>query len=177
VELVRPVVVLCPPLDDEPMPMWRGPLADVLAADGLPVIAPDVAPVPDPDPRVQLAGWVAGQAIAIGAGPRGPLLLVAQGAAGRGLPALGLAQRAARHAVVGYVLVDGPAPDAGRSGQDWPDAPVTLVRTGAGAWPDDAAARLRGWSVVHADPVDLVADLARRWPEPGLDPAGPDQGP
>jgi hypothetical protein len=177
VELVRPVVVLCPPLDDRAAPAWREPLLGALAAADLPVIAPPAAPVLDADPRVLLAGWVAGQSIAIAAGTPGPLLLVAAGSAGRGLPALGMAQRAARHTVVGYVLVDGAPPDAGRSGQDWPDAPVTLVHTPGSGAPAGAAARLRGWAVVGADPVALVPELVRRWPEPLPAGPGPDRAP
>jgi hypothetical protein len=173
-ELVRPVVLLCPPLDDEPAPPWRAPLLAALAADGTPVIAPPSPDAIEADARIRLAAWVAGQAIAVtAAGVPGPLLLVAAGSACRGLPALGMAQRAARHAVVGYVLIDGAAPDPGRSGQDWPDAPVTVVRSPGSTTPLDSAARLRGWESVQADPADLVPDLVRRWPEPLPDPMHP----
>jgi hypothetical protein len=178
VELVRPVVVLCPPLELQPLPAWHDPLLAALAGAGLPVIAPAPAPVIDADPRVHLAGWVANQSIAIAAaGTPGPLLLVAAGSAGRGLPALGMAQRASRHAVVGYVLVDGAAPDAGRSGQDWPDAPVTLVHTPGSVQQANATARLRGWAELHADPVTLVPELVRRWPEPLPGRPEPDRAP
>jgi hypothetical protein len=166
-ELLRPVVVLCPALGDQPQPPWREPMAAALRAAGLSVIVPaGPAGVVEPDQRTRLAGWVADQAIAIGAArPGGPLLLVASGDACAALPALGMAQRAARHAVVGYVLVDGTAPPAGRSGQDWPDAPVTVVRSPGAPVGDDHTARLRGWAVRGGDPVALVVELARRWPE------------
>ena len=80
------------------------------------------------------------------AGLARPLLLVVGGAASRGLPALGLSQRASRHNVVGYVIVDAEIPHAGRSCYDWPDAPVLYVRT-PGAEPQGGAlAALRGWT-------------------------------
>ncbi|MCU0300199.1 MAG: hypothetical protein MUF35_01165 [Candidatus Nanopelagicales bacterium] len=175
-ELLSPAVVLCPPLGEDP-PAWRDALAAALRAASLPTIVPLAGPVPpEPDARTRLAGWVADQAITIsGARPSGPLLLVASGAACAALPALGMAQRAARHAVVGYVLVDGTAPEVGRSGQDWPDAPVTVVRSSGAPDPGDAVARLRGWTVVPGDPVAVVLDLVRRWPEP-LAGSGPAPG-
>ncbi|MFM9133980.1 MAG: hypothetical protein ACKOT0_00850 [bacterium] len=109
------------------------------------------------------ADWTARAALGIqAASPAAPLLLVAAGSRARHAPALGFAQRAARRAVGGYVLVDPelPAPRA-----DWPDAPVTVVVTPHAD--DDTrtsalAARLRGWEVLESDAVTAIEDVATR---------------
>lgn len=174
-----PVVVLCPPLaPDTAPPAWSADLAAALQRAGIPVLAPTAAAAPpaaaEPpaapgsaapagvDERLAIAGWVADQAITITASaPDAPLLLVAVGQATRGLPALGLSQRAARHNVVAYVLVDGAPPPAGRSGVDWPDAPVLYVVSPEGPDAGLVAAGLRGWVTVHGDPVDAIVSHAR----------------
>ena len=109
--------------------------------------------------------WVARTALAITqacqdqvAGP--PLLLVLAESSARHAPQLGFAQRAARRAVRGYVLVDPELPRPGAV-SDWPDAPVTVVLTHA----EDPRARdahLRGWEVLVGDPSRIIADLAAR---------------
>ena len=175
-ELSGPGVVLCPPLSsDLPVPAWHDALAHRLAEVGTPVVRPAAPPLsPDPiggtsrdaDLRLALASWVAVQAIAITAARLDrPLVLVAEGESTRGLPALGFSQRASRHHVVGYVLVDGPLPTVGPAARDWPDAPVLCVRHAAQQ--DDGAvtgAQLRGWPVVHDDPVSAIDALVRHWP-------------
>lgn len=162
-------VVLCPSLgvaQDEAG--WRE-LEAVLRAWGVAVIAPrrrDADAPPEADERLEVAGWVADQAVTITAAHvETPLILVTRGAANRALPALGFSQRAARHSVVGYILIDGPLPEPSRASADWPDAPVIYVQ-GPGSDPDIAqAARLRGWSVQERDPAEAVLDICRAWPD------------
>lgn len=93
-----------------------------------------------------------------------PLLLIFTGAAATQAPHLGFAQRSARRAVSGYVLVDPVLPRPGAV-SDWPDAPVTVVITpGADEDTRSAAlgARLRGWEVLEGDASDTIAEIARR---------------
>jgi hypothetical protein len=172
-----PAVVLCPPLHpDRSHPAWVADLATSLEGAGIAtlVLGPtdsgaDVPGGGDPatvDDRLAVAGWVADQAIAITAARlSGPLLLVAHGAATRGVPALAMSQRAARHNVVGYVLVDGAPPQPGRAGQDWPDAPVLSVLSPSGDPATLRTARLRGWLTVHDEPARAVLCHVRTWPD------------
>ena len=104
--------------------------------------------------------WTARVALDINAAqPEPPLLLVFSGDACLQAPSLGFAQRSARRAVGGYVLVDPLLPRPGAA-PDWPDAPVTVIVT---AEADDETrsqalgARLRGWDVIDGDPLSLVA--------------------
>lgn len=110
---------------------------DELRAAGHDPLAADPADAPETGPR-----YVAGAALRIGAAaPRTPLVLVAYGAAGPALPALGGAQRAAHRLVGAYVFVDAELPvPAG----DWPDAPCGYLATSPGD-PRLDAARLRAW--------------------------------
>ena len=111
--------------------------------------------------------WTARVALAITAASgefAGPLLLVLTGAAAAHAPHLGFAQRSARRAVGGYVLVDPVLPRPGAV-SDWPDAPVTVVITSDAD--DDIrsaalGARLRGWEVLEGDPSSLIAGIAAR---------------
>jgi hypothetical protein len=177
--VTRLAVVLCPPLAvGHPAPAWHGELLEALRDAGVAALAPTVssgtgvahpattAEVGSPEDRLAIAGWVADQAVAITmAGLDRPLILVSAGEANRGLPALGLSQRAARHTVTGYVMVDGPAAGPSRAGVDWPDAPVLYIRT-PGAQPHgQSTARLRGWSTVAGDPVAAIVAQARAWPD------------
>lgn len=141
-----------------------------------------VVPAPEPaDPGLDLktatAHWVAHIALNLTqAQPIKPILLVAHGAAGQLLPAIGFAQKASRRPVAGYVVIDGQLPKVGAA--DWPDAPVTFIRTnnandaassGSGTLPmagevepQDPArvAELRGWTVYSdADPVEVLREL------------------
>lgn len=184
--LREPAVILCPPLPPETgAPPWLDAAAEQLERDGVVVVrasGPIGATTPrqgdgsptrhdptSPDPvadRLAIAGWVADQAIAITAARLDrPLLLASSGAANRGLPALGFSQRAARHSVVGYVMVDGPVPTPGRATADWPDAPVLYVRSPSAPDLGMGAARLRGWRTVVGDPVVVVGAHVRAWPE------------
>lgn len=109
--------------------------------------------------------WTARTALAIAAAsPATPLLLVFTGAAAAQAPFLGFAQRSARRAVGGYVLVDPVLPRPGAV-SDWPDAPVTVIVT-SGADEDTRSAalgaRLRGWEVLDGDASALIADIASR---------------
>lgn len=184
--LIRPAVVLCPPLtSDTPSPTWHEALAHDLAEIGIPVLRPGVhvppldhgndpdaptgaAPDPSTD-RMALAAWVADQAVAItAAGLDRPLILVATGPATAALPALGFSQRASRRSVVTYVMVDGPLPGVGPATGDWPDAPVLCVLHDCPAELDEAVAtgaRLRGWQVRREDPVPALVALVQRWPD------------
>jgi hypothetical protein len=180
--LTRLSVVLCPPLTPTvERPAWVARLAQALRDSVIPVLVPDPPASPDTqaapsspdeptDPaadRMSIAGWVADQAVAITeAGWDSRLLLVAHGPATRGLPALGMSQRAARHGVVGYVLVDGPLPAPGRSGQDWPDAPTLVVHSRADADADRRAA-LRGWQTATGAPDRVILSHVWAWPDGG----------
>ena len=109
--------------------------------------------------------WTARTALAIAAAsPTTPLLLVFTGAAAAQAPFLGFAQRSARRAVGGYVLVDPVLPRPGAV-SDWPDAPVTVIVTAsADEYTRSAAlgARLRGWEVLDGDASALIAEIASR---------------
>ena len=92
------------------------------------------------------------------------MLLVFTGAAAAQAPFLGFAQRSARRAVGGYVLVDPVLPRPGAV-SDWPDAPVTVIVTSAADEDTRSAAlgaRLRGWEVLEGDASALIADIAGR---------------
>jgi hypothetical protein len=111
------------------------------------------------------ADWTARTALAIAAADATPpLLLVLTGTAAAHAPHLGFAQRAARRAVGGYILVDPMLPRPG-SGSDWPDAPVTVIST-PGADDDTRSAalgaRLRGWEVLEGDASTLIRDVSAR---------------
>ena len=169
----RPAVVLCPPLaPDRQPPRWHAPLATALRDAGILVIDPGpstTAPLPMAsanEDRLALAVWVSDQAVAITrASPDRRLVLVAFGAALRGLPALGLSQRAARRAVVGYVLVDGQPPAPGGSAPDWPGAPALYLRTPPAQPLGWSVAQLRGWHCLHADPVRAIPAYVDVWPD------------
>ena len=178
--VTRPAVVLCPPLTvGQPAPAWQGELVQALGTAGITALAPiltggtGAAPTRTPqaqvgsaEDRLAIAGWVADQAIAITMARLGlPLILVSSGEANRGLPALGMSQRAARHSVVGYVMVDGPAATASRASLDWPDAPVLYICSHGAPAHGLASARLRGWATVVGDPVAAVVSHARGWPD------------
>lgn len=109
--------------------------------------------------------WTARTALGIAAAsPATPVLLVFTGAAAAQAPFLGFAQRSARRAVGGYVLVDPVLPRPGAV-SDWPDAPVTVIVTSAADEDTRSAAlgaRLRGWEVLEGDASALIADIAGR---------------
>jgi hypothetical protein len=109
--------------------------------------------------------WTARTALAIAAAsPVTPLLLVLSGADAARAPHLGFAQRSARRAIGGYVLVNPTLPQPGAV-SDWPDAPVTVVITPeADADSRTAAlgARLRGWEIMEGDASTLICDIALR---------------
>ena len=143
--MTGPLVAFLPPLPDEDW-SWRECAAE-LAAYGYSVRF--VAPLPDnADSELDLAGaYVAHCALDLAATTgRPPVLLVAQGGAGRMVAALGFAQKASRRRVLGYVLVDAELPKSGV--QDWPDAPVTYIGER-----EAVVAGLRGWDLLPADDV------------------------
>ena len=109
--------------------------------------------------------WTARTALAIAAAsPATPVLLVFTGSAAAQAPFLGFAQRSARRAVGGYVLVDPVLPRPGAV-SDWPDAPVTVIVTAAADEDTRSAAlgaRLRGWEVLEGDASALIAEIASR---------------
>lgn len=172
---IRPAVVLCPPLSpDTAPPAWVGRVTQALRTAGMPVLAPPPADRAHPEPgwtddrseSRSLARWVADQASAIRvARLSGPLLLVAHGAAISGIPALAMSQRAARHNVVGYVIVDGPPPAPRPAAADWPDAPVLHVQSPTRDPGHLRPATLRGWQVARDDPAQALLAHARTWPD------------
>lgn len=109
--------------------------------------------------------WTARTALAVAAAsPATPVLLVFTGPAAAQAPFLGFAQRSARRAVGGYVLVDPVLPRPGAV-SDWPDAPVTVIVTAEADEDTRSAAlgaRLRGWEVLEGDASALIADIAGR---------------
>lgn len=129
---------------------------DVLPPSGCPLL--DLSDLECVD-----ADWTARSALAIQERcPETPLLLVIAGPWAQHAPALGFAQRAARRAVHGYVLVDPrlPAP-----GQDWPDAPVVVIVTPEADEDTRTAAlgaRLRGWEVIEAPAAHAIVEIAAR---------------
>ncbi|MFN8168669.1 MAG: hypothetical protein U0S36_07775 [Candidatus Nanopelagicales bacterium] len=165
-------VVLCPPLPGGAPAYDAAGTADVLLDDprlaGVRVMSPDVAPgEPGDDERTARAHWVGQLAVALAVGGAGgPLLLVLDGSAGALAPALGFAQKAARRAVAGYVLVDAATPPVESRGGDWPDAPVWYLASPSADPLEVNQATLRGWTVVQlADALpaavgDAIAGLA-----------------
>jgi len=117
------------------------------------------------DMDVSANDWTPRIALQIAAAdPAPPLLLVLTGTACAFAPHLGFAQRSARRAVGGYVLVDPALPRPGAV-SDWPDAPVTVVVTSDADHDIRSAAlgaRLRGWEVLEGDASALIADIAAR---------------
>ena len=111
-----------------------------------------------------MSDWTARVALSItAAAPAAPLLLVLTGSAAAQAPHLGFAQRSARRAVSGYVLVDPVLPRPGVV-SDLPDAPVTVIVTALADEDTRSAAlgaRLRGWQVLEGDASALIAELAR----------------
>jgi len=113
------------------------------------------------DARTSMAHWVAHNAVTLTAEqPTKPILLVAFGAAGAMMPAVGFSQKASRRPVSGYVVIDGALPKPGAA--DWPDAPVTYVRTtsDAGALTAAREAVLRGWTVeTVSSPATAIREI------------------
>lgn len=142
-------IALLPAVPGQPW-SWRETAAELAAYHHRVRIVPDLPG--DTSGDLDLAGaWVAHCALDLATEPgRPPVLLVAAGAAGRMMAALGFAQKASRRRVVGYVIVDGELPKAGV--QDWPDAPVTYI----GAR-EAHLAELRGWEVLDGN--DLGGQL------------------
>ena len=147
-----PRVVVLPRLDDESVVELVSALAELLPIDVV-----SVGSVGAELPENQ---WLA--AVALGVARSGAAFegvhFVALGATVERLPALAFAQRAARRPVLSYVCVD-----AVPSGQfvDWPDAPVTLVKTDPLLLADvTSTARLRGWMTVSTTDGETAAAIA-----------------
>lgn len=130
------------------LPPLRADWTHLLIRSGFHVVDVDL-PIADPAPLS-----VRACAAVHAASPPGPLIVVAPPASTGILPAVALAQRRAHRAVVTYLLID-PVDDP--TGQDWPDAPV--IALDSGAMPELAHhARLRGWEqATVGTPDDLVA--------------------
>ena len=136
----------------------RREIAADLLAHGIKVyVVPDAPESEGDDLRHATAHWVAHNAMTLTAAqPEKPIMLVAFGAAGQLLAALGFSQKASRRPVASYVVVDGSIPKPGAA--DWPDAPVTHIATEHSI--DGKSARqaeLRGWTVENA--TDVAATL------------------
>jgi hypothetical protein len=82
--------------------------------------------------------------------PTPPLVIVAVGDLATLLPAVALAQRAARRQVLAYVLID---PDYPPVSEGWPDARVYVLGSSG---VDLRTAELRGW---ETGPVTELRDL------------------
>jgi hypothetical protein len=111
------------------------------------------------------AASVPAAALAVGrALPRPPLVLVGRGEAGKLLPGLAVAQRAARRPVGGYVFVDADLTmdrEHDHLPVDWPDAPCGYLQTDPAYAAQTRVAELRGWPVRTAveDPAAALHDL------------------
>ncbi len=131
------------------------PVGSVVFTPGTPSLPCDLPTLDLSAEEYDDPDWLARVAIAIsqaGGELTQPVLLVLAGRHAALAPGLGFAQRAARRAIAGYVLVDPVLPSAAT--HDWPDAPVTVIITSKAD--DDVrsaalAARLRGWNVETAD--------------------------
>jgi thioesterase domain-containing protein len=108
-----------------------------LAAAGFTALS--IEPVPGPEAAIAARTCAAIHA----SSPTGPLHIVAFGSGAMLLPAIALAQRAARRLVAEYVLVDAEVPPVTDA---WPDARVVVYgqETSSAA----ASGRLRGWDVL-----------------------------
>lgn len=149
---MAPRVIVLPRLDDESVAQLVTELADIIPNEVL-----GIGSVGSELPENQ---WIA--AVALGIARSGPAFdgihLVAVGDSAQRLPAIAFAQRAARRPVLSYVCVD-----VVPTGQfvDWPDAPVTLIKTNPLMLAEVAnAARLRGWERVESTANDLPAAIA-----------------
>ncbi len=149
---MAPRVIVLPRLDDESVAQLVTELADIIPNEVL-----GIGSVGSELPENQ---WIA--AVALGIARSGPAFdgihLVAVGDSAQRLPAIAFAQRAARRPVLSYVCVD-----VVPTGQfvDWPDAPVTLIKTNPLMLAEVAnAARLRGWQRVESTTNDFPAAIA-----------------
>lgn len=152
-----------------PAGSWRAEIAAELAAYSISIFLPSAPPPIDAatDERSAATHWVAHIAVELTAAlPMPPLLLVATGPAGAHLPALGFSQRASRHPVMGYVMVNASLPRVPAQTVDWPDAPVDVVTTRDASAESLAAAHLaelRGWTVhAGADAAAVIRTLVGR---------------
>ena len=134
----------------------RAECADILTAPGSNCAAFDVEVPPGASDlkSVQVCAAI------MVAAPRPPLLVVTTLASMHLLPAVARAQRAARHLICGYVLIDAGkgAPGADPSGESWPDAPVFLI-AGIGDAAARSHAKLRGWQVLDAEDASEIPFL------------------
>lgn len=104
--------------------------------------------------------WVARVAQAIDAHGPAPIHLIAFQEASQRLDKIAFAQRAARRTVLSYTCVD-YVPTGQFS--DWPDAPVTIIKSHELALVDLAnSARLRGWNFIDASQDSIVTAIATR---------------
>lgn len=118
-------------------------LGDAPSLDGLGAIR--IVPPPADAP---LAARVCAEITRLAPVP--PLIIVAVGDLATLLPAVALAQRAARRQVLGYVLID---PDYPPVSEGWPDARVHVLGSRG---VDLRTAELRGW---ETGPVTGLRDL------------------
>ena len=89
--------------------------------------------------------------------PTPPLVIVAVGDLAALLPAVALAQRAARRQVMAYVLID---PDYPVVSEGWPDARVHVLGS---AGVDLRTAELRGWETGPVTGLrDLILEISTR---------------
>lgn len=143
-------------VDSDPAAERREIAAELLAHGIKVYVVPDAPDSDDDDLRHATAHWVAHNAMTLTAAqPEKPIMLVAFGAAGQLLAALGFSQKASRRPVASYVVVNGSIPKPGSS--DWPDAPVTYISAHGHDSEHLRQAELRGWSVEKTD--DVAATL------------------
>lgn len=87
--------------------------------------------------------------------PEPPLLIIATGDLAALVPAVALAQRAARRQVLGYVLIDPVYPAVSES---WPDARVHVLGT---TQSDLRTAELRGWETGSVTALrDVILEIS-----------------
>lgn len=118
-------------------------LGDAPGLDGL-----GVTPVVPPAGEAPLAARVCAEITRLA--PTPPLVIVAVGDLAGLLPAVALAQRAARRQVLSYVLID---PEYPAVSEGWPDARVFVLGS---LGVDLRTAELRGW---ETGPVTGLRDL------------------
>lgn len=109
-------------------------------------------PVVPPESEAPLAARMCAEITRLSPVP--PLIIVAAGAYASLLPAVSLAQRAARRRVLAYVLVDPEYPEVS---EGWPDARVHVLGS-----PEFAlrTAELRGWETGPVTGLrDVIHDL------------------
>lgn len=137
------LVAFCPTLDSV------NPLAATVQLNSSPIVI---------DPPADATKWVSHVAATL-AKTAEPLILVFYGEAAAHAPAIGFSRRSLRRPAVSYVLVDPQMPKVGGEYGDWPDAPVTVLKSeNPPEFAREAAmqSQLRGWTVSDQTLQDIL---------------------